>query len=96
MCENGVAQRGVWQAGQHSHLYWGDNLTGFGADHHKAKYFVVARGDEGLHKALCFIDRVRPKHSAHRQLCEAYFDTLTLRVTFAQSHPRKREIVNMQ
>jgi hypothetical protein len=44
---------------------------------------VVARGDKRLHKALSFVDRVRPKHRTHRQFGDTRFDTLTLRIAFA-------------
>src|SRR5437763_5300677 len=87
MSDNGVAQRRVGQAGQHSHLYHGHDLARFRADHCEAKNTIVARGNERLHKALRFVDRVRPKHGARWQLCDPYFDTLTLRVAFAQSYP---------
>ena len=92
MCENGIAQIRIWQARQDSHLYHGHGLAGFGADHREAKNAVVTRGDKRLHKALSFVDRVRPEHGAHRQFCDTRFDTLTLRLAFAQSHPCKRGI----
>jgi hypothetical protein len=87
MGENGIAQTCIWQSRQHSHLYHGHDLPGFGAYHREAKNAVVACGDERLHKALSLVDRVCPKHGTHRQLCDTHFDTLTLRLAFAQSHP---------
>ena len=77
----------IWQTRQDSHLYHGHDLAGFGADHREAKNFVVACGHKRLHKTLCFIDRVRPKHRTRRQFCDTRFDTLTLRLAFTQSHP---------
>jgi hypothetical protein len=96
MRENGIAQFRIWQARQDSHLYHGHGLAGFGADHCEAKNAVVAPGDKRLHKALSFVDRVRPKHGTRRQFCDTRFDTLTLRLAFAQPHPCKRRIRNMQ
>jgi hypothetical protein len=87
MCENGIAQLRIWQARQHSHLYHGHDLAGFRAYHREAKNAVVACGDKRLHKALCFADRMRPKHGTHRQFCDTRFDTLTSRLAFAQPHP---------
>ena len=82
----------IWQARQHSHLHHGHGLAGFGADHREAKNAVVACSDKRLHKALSFVDGVRPKHGTHREFCDTGFDTLTLRLAFAQSHPCKRGI----
>ena len=62
MCEDGIAQVRTWSARQHSHLYHGHGLAGFGAYHRNAKNVVVAGGDKRLHKALSLVDRVRPKH----------------------------------
>src|SRR5262249_34275023 len=42
--------------------------------------------DNGLHEALCFAGRLRPQHLARPQPRDAGEDTLTFRVTFAQSH----------
>jgi hypothetical protein len=52
MGENGIAQVRmqvrIWQARQHSHLYHGHDLAGFGAYHREAKNVVVTRGDKRL------------------------------------------------
>jgi hypothetical protein len=50
MCENGIAQTRIWQARQHSRLYNGHGLAGFGAYHRKAENVVVARSDKRIIK----------------------------------------------
>src|SRR5580704_12358336 len=87
MRENGITQVRIGQTRQHRHLYHGHDLAGFTAYHRETKNVVVARGDKRLHKALRFADRVRAKHRTHRQFRDSHFDTLTLHLAFAQSHP---------
>ena len=46
--------------------------SGVGVFRRRARHkrAVVTCGDKRLHKALSFVDRVRPKHGTHRQFCD--------------------------
>jgi hypothetical protein len=84
--ENGVSEPPIWQVCQHRRLHRSHDLAGLGANHREAENAVVAPTDKSLHEALCFVRRLCPQHSAHRQLRDAHGDALVLRFAFAQSH----------
>ena len=90
--QDGVAERGVRQAGRHRDLDSGQQLAGFGSECGEAEDAVAGFLDERLEEPSCLGNRPGPQDAVHGDLGQAVLHAPLAGLTFAQPDPGQLRI----